>query len=102
MIHSLPITAIPAEDEALREPVRAFLAEALKDLASEDRIRSWMGFDATFSRALAERGWIGMTLPVEYGGGGAAPSRGWFWSRKCWRLVHRWRPIGLPTGKVAR
>jgi alkylation response protein AidB-like acyl-CoA dehydrogenase len=27
-----------------------------------------MGFDAGFSRALAERGWLGMTLPREYGG----------------------------------
>ena len=29
-----------------------------------------MGFDAEFSRKLAARGWIGLTLPMEYGGGG--------------------------------
>ncbi len=29
-----------------------------------------MGFDAGFSRALAQRGWVGMTLPARYGGGG--------------------------------
>lgn len=29
-----------------------------------------MGFNADFTRALAQRGWIGLTLPVEYGGGG--------------------------------
>ncbi len=29
-----------------------------------------MGFDADFSRKLAARGWIGLTLPAEYGGAG--------------------------------
>ena len=28
------------------------------------------GFDADFSRALAKRGWVGVTLPKEYGGAG--------------------------------
>jgi acyl-CoA dehydrogenase len=32
------------------------------------RCRSWMAFDADFSRALAQRGWIGMTWPRRYGG----------------------------------
>jgi len=32
--------------------------------------RSWMGHDPDFSRALAAQGWVGMTLPVEYGGQG--------------------------------
>jgi acyl-CoA dehydrogenase len=32
--------------------------------------RSWSGFDPEFSRALAAQGWIGLTLPREYGGGG--------------------------------
>lgn len=70
MINALPLTAIPDEDEALRAPVRAFLAEVLPSIPSEVRIRSWMGFDAEFSRALANRGWVGLTLPTEYGGGG--------------------------------
>ena len=34
------------------------------------RARSWMGHDPGFSRALAAHGWVGMTLPVEYGGQG--------------------------------
>ncbi len=70
MIGTLSLTAIPAKDEALRAPVRAFLDEAQADVPPEVRIRSWMGFDADFSRALAERSWIGLTLPPEYGGGG--------------------------------
>jgi acyl-CoA dehydrogenase len=64
------LVAIPPEDEALRAPVREFLKEALRGVPPEIRARSWMGFDAEFSRQLARQGWIGLTLPVEYGGAG--------------------------------
>jgi alkylation response protein AidB-like acyl-CoA dehydrogenase len=70
VVEPLSLSSIPAEDEALRAPVRAFLEEALSGRSSEDRARSWMGFDAEFSRAMAARGWVGLTLPVAYGGGG--------------------------------
>ena len=70
MINSLPITQIPPDAEALREPVRAFIAQAMRGVPLEKRIRSWMGFDAEFSRALGARGWLGMSLPIEYGGSG--------------------------------
>lgn len=73
MINSLPITAIPADDEALRKPVCAFLAEALAHMPLEQRVQSWMGYDADFSRALGRRGWLGLTLPTAYGGGGRSP-----------------------------
>lgn len=74
MIESLSLQALPAEAEALRAPVRAFLDEALAGMPPERRARSWLGFDADFSRALARKGWIGLALPPEYGGGG----RDWF------------------------
>lgn len=68
---ALPVpAAIPEEDEALRAPVRAFLHEAMAGIAPEQRARSWMGHDLAFTHALAERGWIGLTLPRRYGGGG--------------------------------
>lgn len=73
MIEPLTLTFIPAEDEALRAPVRAFLAERLRGMSLEARARTWMGADADFSRALAQRGWVGITLPREYGGGGRSP-----------------------------
>ena len=68
MIDTLELTAIPPQDDALRADVRAFLADALDGLAPDQRARSWMGYDAGFSRHLAERGWLGLTLPREYGG----------------------------------
>jgi alkylation response protein AidB-like acyl-CoA dehydrogenase len=68
MISALDLSEIPPEDEALRPPVRAFLQERLRGMPAERRARSWMGFDAEFSRDLAARGWIGLTFPQEYGG----------------------------------
>jgi len=66
---ALQLAAIPAQDEALRASVRAFLREALHDMPADRRARSWMGYDAEFSRALARQGWLGLTLPAAYGGG---------------------------------
>lgn len=72
-IDVLDLTSIPEEDEALRGPVRAFLRESVLGLPADRRARTWMGFDAGFSRALAERGWLGLTLPKEYGGAQRGP-----------------------------
>jgi len=72
-IDALDFTSIPEEDEALRGPVRGFLEESVMGLPADRRARSWMGFDAGFSRALAERGWLGLTLPREYGGAERGP-----------------------------
>jgi len=70
LLETLELTAIPEADEALRAPVRDFLETALAQMPADRRARTWMGFDAAFTRALAAKGWVGMTLPTEYGGGG--------------------------------
>ena len=70
MIEPLTLQPLPEAAEALRADVRRFLDEALAGIAPEVRARSWLGFDAEFSRALGARGWIGLALPREYGGGG--------------------------------
>lgn len=69
-----------ANDEAvddfapLRRQVRAFLAEQRQEGAYTAVPDSWLnGADPAFSRRLAERGWVGMTLPVAYGGHGRSP-----------------------------
>lgn len=54
--------------EALREEVRAFLADELATRTPLARADSWNGFDRDFSRKLGQRGWLGMTWPKQYGG----------------------------------
>ena len=56
------------EAETLRQEVRAFLADALRDRPPLARAESWTGHDIAFSRAMGARGWIGMTWPKRYGG----------------------------------
>ncbi|HEX2540162.1 MAG TPA: acyl-CoA dehydrogenase family protein [Caldimonas sp.] len=70
MIEALSLQPLPAEAEALRGDVRAFLDQALAGMPADIRARSWLGSDPAFSRKLGERGWIGLALPQAYGGGG--------------------------------
>lgn len=59
------------ELRALRAEVRAFLQEERAAGRFSPRADAWLaGWDEDFSRRLAERGWLGMTLPVAYGGHG--------------------------------
>ena len=60
----------PEGAEALRGEVRAFLADALRDVPLSERALSWDGWNPEFSRRMGAAGFIGMSLPVEYGGGG--------------------------------
>jgi len=62
----------PASDyPELRVEVRSFLAETLgPNFGAAERARSWNGHDPEFSRKLGQKGWLGMTLPKEYGGQG--------------------------------
>jgi alkylation response protein AidB-like acyl-CoA dehydrogenase len=70
LLDAFRVAALPAEAEAFRAEVRGFLATNLDPAAPAVRARSWMGFDAAFSRKLAARGWVGITLPAAYGGAG--------------------------------
>jgi alkylation response protein AidB-like acyl-CoA dehydrogenase len=60
--------ALTAAELELREQVRAFLAETLPWGTFEPGLGMGAGVDRAFSAALAERGWIGMAVPVGYGG----------------------------------
>ena len=43
-LDSLTLTSIPPEDEALRAPVRAYLAQALRQVPAHIRAKSWAGY----------------------------------------------------------
>ncbi len=63
-----PYTPVPAGAERLRLEIRQFLKQELASRPVGERARSWTGVDFDFTRKLGERGWIGMSLPTEYGG----------------------------------
>lgn len=63
-------TSSPREYDLLRRDVRDFIEGWRHDHRFVPRLDSWMrSFDRDFSRALGERGWIGVTWPTGFGGG---------------------------------
>jgi len=59
------------EQEAFRQEVRDFLEEELRKGTFEPSCDGWIqGYSPEFTKKVAERGWIGLTWPKEYGGGG--------------------------------
>lgn len=66
-----PATTDAAATTDLRTEVREFIAEQLAIGAFTPSVDAWLsGWDESFTAALAQRGWLGMTVPVEYGGHG--------------------------------
>lgn len=60
-----------ADLEQLRREVRRFLAEQLAAGAFKPSVDAWLcGWDENFTASLAKQGWLGMTVPVHYGGHG--------------------------------
>lgn len=70
VVDNFPAACLPSAAEALRAPLRAFLTATLGGRPAHERARTWTGFDREFSRKLGEQGWLGITFPREYGGGG--------------------------------
>jgi len=73
LFDTLTLSTLPTEDEALRPELRALIAEAIADRPPHRRARSWQGFDAEFSRRLGQAGYLGLSLPTQYGGGDRSP-----------------------------
>jgi acyl-CoA dehydrogenase len=66
-----PVRPLPAGAAELRSQVRGFLSAERTAGRFVPAIDAWLsGWDESFSRRLAERGWVGMTIPREYGGHG--------------------------------
>jgi len=59
---------MPPCSAALREEVRAIIREHVTDGDIARRANCWQVNDPDFSRALGKAGFVGMTLPKEYGG----------------------------------
>jgi hypothetical protein len=72
-VGNFPPAVIPPHAEALRQEVKTFIGEQTAHMAAHRRARTWAGFDADFSRAMAKSGWVGVTVPKEYGGAGLDP-----------------------------
>ena len=90
-LDSLSLTAIPAQDEAIRLPVREFLSQAMRDVPARVRAKSWSGYDSNFSRELGRKGWLGLTLPTQYGGAGRSPYARYV-------MVEEFLNFGAPVG----
>ena len=60
-----------AEQEVFRKEVRDFLEEELRQGSFETKGDAWIeGYLPELSRKMAQRGWIGLSWPKEYGGQG--------------------------------
>ena len=68
LLSAFRLASLPAGAGDFRAEVKAFLKSSLNPAPPDIRARSWMGFDAAFSKKLAARGWVGVTLPARYGG----------------------------------
>jgi len=59
------------EQEAFRQEVRNFLEEELRKGSYTPSCDAWIqGYSPEFTKKVAEKGWIGLTWPKEYGGQG--------------------------------
>jgi len=60
--------AAPADAQAIRRDVRAFLAQHQPQDDPVSKANCWLTLDPDFSRKLAQAGYVGMLWPKEYGG----------------------------------
>jgi alkylation response protein AidB-like acyl-CoA dehydrogenase len=66
-----PVRPLPGTAAELRSAVRGFLAAERTAGHFLPACDAWLsGWDESFSRRLAARGWVGMTIPPQYGGPG--------------------------------
>lgn len=68
-------TTLTASEQALQEEVRDFLRQELPPGSYVLGLGMTGACDPAFSRKLGARGWLGMSLPAEYGGGRSAVER---------------------------
>ena len=74
---------LPASLTPLREAVRDFLAQELQSHSLVQRSNSWDAYDPKFSAKLGAKGWLGMTLPEQYGGHGRSAFERYVVTEEC-------------------
>lgn len=67
---NFPPVRLTPEIQAFRLEVREFLKQEKAAGTWEGEGQSWGGYCPELSRKLGQKGWIGLTWPEEYGGGG--------------------------------
>lgn len=93
-------TAESADTAALRAEVRAFVAEQLCAGSFTPSVDAWLcGWDEDFTLALAARGWLGMTVPKEYGGHGRSFLERFVVTEELLAAARRWRRTGSPIAR---
>jgi alkylation response protein AidB-like acyl-CoA dehydrogenase len=66
-----PVAMESRELTALRAEVRAFLEDQIRRERFVPHVDTWLTrWDREFTRELGRRGWLGMVVPIEYGGQG--------------------------------
>lgn len=74
LFDAFKVATIPESEQAFRQEVRQLATDYVQKLSYCERARSWMGFSEEFSRLLADKNWLGLTIPKQYGGA----ERGYF------------------------
>lgn len=64
----IDVCELPEACENVREEVRQFAKQAMSPYSKLERSRNWTGRDKTFTKKMAEKGWLGMTWPEKFGG----------------------------------
>src|SRR2546421_7320479 len=104
----LDATELTASERALQQEVHDWLDERLPPGSYEPGLGMAGAIDRDFSRDLGARGWLGMSLPTEFGGHGrTAVDRlvvvealllGALPSAITGSVTGRWAPASQPTG----
>ena len=97
------ITYTEALLEAFREEIRGFLRAEVAAERRAVREDGWVvGFSRAFSEKLGARGWLGLTWPKQYGGGGRSVLERLILTEELLRASGRPSCASVPRRSVAR
>jgi alkylation response protein AidB-like acyl-CoA dehydrogenase len=88
MLLEMPFTEPTPDEVELRTRVRRFLRDERRE---NPEIFSSSGYDRQFSERLGARGWLCISIPTEYGGGGRDPVEQFI-------VAEELRAVNAPTG----